>query len=364
MKLSLLALFASFFTSSLLAQESTLKSPNVSANALFLYRNSNFSKDATSTERNGIDLHEAELAFNADVDPYSRLNLLLAIAPEYTLNSGVVEKSWGIEPEVLYGESSYFKNLNLKIGKFKAMFGKTNLLHTHSQPLTDNAIVNTSLLGDGGLNDVGLSAAYLLPTPWFSELSAEYLRGEGEKASFNSSSPNDAVGVYHFKNLFDINQDTTLEIGASYAHGKNSLAARTNLAGADLTLKWRPADGGKYTSALLAIEYIKRDLKDVANPTEKGSGHSILGQYQFAQRWLGLLRYESLKVENANTISELNEGTIKKYSLGLEFKATEFSSYRVEYNTSKLPSAVSEKDEKKFYFQANFTIGAHPAHTY
>ena len=65
-----------------------MNTPNTSANALFLYRNSNFhQQDADPVnldqDRNGINIQEAELQFFSDVDPYTRLNLLLTIHPEY-----------------------------------------------------------------------------------------------------------------------------------------------------------------------------------------------------------------------------------------------------------------------------------------
>ena len=61
-----------------------------------------------------------------------------------------------------------------------------------------------------------------------------------------------------------------------------------------------------------------------------------------------------------------NDITIKN-SAGLQFNATEFSSYRAEVNLAhgpKNPSNSSDPNEQKFYLQANFTIGAHPAHSY
>lgn len=366
LKVSLTLALIALSASNVFAQEANLKTPNISANALFLYRNSNFAKDPAATERNGIDLQEAELAFYADVDPYSRLSMLLAIHPEYTFDATAnkVEQEWVIEPEELFAESNHVKNLTMKIGKFKAAFGKANLLHTHAQPLTDSPLIKSSLLGGEGLNDLGVSAAYLLPTPWFSEITAQYLRGEGENEQFNSGTPNDAVGVFHYKNLLDLNESLTGEFGVSYAFGHNSLNSDTNLAGADLTFKWRPTSGGRYQSWMLTSEYINRNVKDATAIKEEGKGYSILGQYQFAERWAAILRYENLKVENANAALGLVDGKTQKYSAGLGFNATEFSSYRLEYNQSKVPVSVSDKDEKKIYFQANFTIGAHPSHSY
>lgn len=348
-----------------------LNSPNVSANTLLLYRNSNFSRDAANTVRNGFDLQEAELAFFADVDPYSRLNMLLSVHPVYTLNTATnkVEESFTVEPEELFAESNHVPSLTLKAGKFKAAFGRHNLLHTHAQPFVDAPVVNAVLLGDEGLNDVGLSVAYLLPTAWFSELTAQYLRGEGENKEFSSATPSDAVGLVHWKNLWDLSDALTFELGGSYAKGANSLQGMTALAGSDISFKWRPESGGKYRSWILAGEFIRRKLEQPAADNEIGGGWNVWGQYQFAERWSALVRYDHLRVKGsdaaANPDNVLPNIVTKKYSAALVFSATEFSSFRAEYNYAHGPVAANgEANERKIYLQANFTIGAHPAHSY
>jgi hypothetical protein len=352
------------------AQGAALNSPNVNANALFLYRNSNFAKEETSTVRNGVDIQEAEVAFYSEVDPYSRLNILLSVHPEYELDSTTnkIKQSWAIEPEEAFAETNHIPLTTLRIGKFKAAFGKHNQLHTHAYPFVDAPVANTSLLGDEGLNDVGLSAAVLLPFSWYSEVTGQYLRGEGENQEFNSPSPGDAVGLGHWKNLWDLSDAMTMEVGASYAQGKNSLRADTTLAGADLTFKWRPTSGGKYHSWILAGEYLNRKLEQPGVNAEKGDGWNAWGQYQFTERWAGLARYDHLKVEGADSTvntNALQNITTKKYSAALVFNATEFSSYRLEYNYVDGPaSAAGETIERKIYLQANFTIGAHPSHAY
>lgn len=361
------------FLSILAAQtnaQTALNSPKVSANALFLYRNSNFANSEQSTVRNGPDLQEAEVAFYSDVDPYSRLNVLLTVHPEYELNSTTnrVEQKWAVEPEELYAETNHIPLTTARIGKFKAAFGKHNPLHTHVYPFVEEPLANSALLGEEGLNDVGVSAAVLLPVSWYSEFTGQYLRGEGENAEFNSPSPSDGVGVGHLKNLWDLNDDLTLESGFSYAKGKNSLRGQTDLAGADLTFKWRPSSGGKYHSWILAGEFIQRTLEQPGTQDEHGRGWNIWGSYQVAERWSALLRYDHLDVHGSDSALNLNalaNQTSKRYSAALVFKATEFSAYRLEYNQGEGARAVNGQTvERKIYLQANFTIGAHPSHAY
>jgi hypothetical protein len=350
--------------------ESSLNSPYVSANALFLYRNSNLGRDGSNTAKSGLDLQEAELAFFSDVDPYSNLNLLLTVHPEYTANSsGFVDQAWKVEPEELFAESNHVPFTTLRIGKFKAAIGKHNTLHSHVFPLVDAPVANTILLGGEGLNDVGVSAAVLLPFSWYSEFTAQYLRGAGENSEFKAGSPGDGVGVGHWKNLWDLTEALTAEVGGYYAQGNNYLKTQTKIIGADLTFKWRPLEGGKYHSWILAGEILQRKLgQPGAQKAERGSGGNIWAQYQFAKRWSAVLRYDHLNAEASDATVNVNaipNGTTDKYSAGLNFSASEFSTFRAEYNHAITPpDARGKRAERKFYVQANFTIGAHPAHSY
>ncbi|MGE0527662.1 MAG: outer membrane beta-barrel protein, partial [Bdellovibrionales bacterium] len=221
-----------------------------------------------------------------------------------------------------------------------------------------------------GLNDVGGSAAVLLPVNWYSELIGQYLRGEGENAEFNSPSPSDGVGVGHWKNLWDLSDALTMEVGASFAHGKNALGGHTALYGSDLTFKWRPVIGGKYRSWILAGEYLRRELEQPGTAEETGDGWNVWGSYQFAERWSAAVRYDYLRVDGSSADEVLNpngleNGTTRKYSAGVTFKPSEFSMFRIEYNQAEGPaSAHGETVENKIYLQAGFVIGSHPPHTY
>ena len=346
-----------------------LQSPNISANTLFLYRHSNFSALDQSTERNGLDLQEAEVAFYSDVDPYSRLNILLSVHPEYEYDNSKVNQSWAVEPEEAFAETTRVPATTIKLGKFKAAFGKHNALHTHAFPFVDAPVAQTALLGAEGLNDVGISASYLIPVSWFSELTAQYLRGEGENTAFNSPSPNDGVGLAHLKNLWDLSDEMTMEFGLSHAQGNNYLQEKTLLNGVDLTFKWRPVAGGKYHSWVAATEWIQRRMEQPTVSAEKDLGWNIWTQYQFAERWALAFRYDHLKTmdadNNINTESALENIRTQKYSTSLVFNTTEFSSYRLEFDYADGPQAANgDRIERKIYLQANFTIGSHPAHSY
>lgn len=368
----LLTLISAFCFQSLpaIGQESTLKSPNVSANALFLYQDTPSGRDTLSTEPNGIDIEEAELAFYSDVDPYTRLNILLSLHPEYEMDGNSVTKSFQLEPEELYAESNQVPGVTIKLGKFKAFFGKHNYLHTHVFPLIKAPLVNEKLLEKEGLNDVGLSASWLIPTDWYNELTLQVLRGDGENNEFRSPRPQDNVGLVHWKNFFDLSDALTAEIGGSFAQGKNSLLGMTTLKGVDLTFKYRPVVGGKYHSWALGGEWIQRVLEQPESANEQGEGWNIWGKFQFAERWATLARYDYFHSSGGDLSvngNALSDGSSNRKSLALVFAATEFSSYQLEYNRNQeqpLSSDENNKDENAWFLRANYTIGAHPAHAY
>jgi hypothetical protein len=349
----------------------SLTGPSTSANALFLYRNSNFHKDDRNVSNpdqtpNGIDVREVELQFYSDVDPYTRLSLLLSMAPKYKSDGTAVSEEWGIEPEEAYAETLTLPGVALKLGKFKAPLGKHNLMHPHAFPLIEAPLANVKLLGDEGLNDAGVSAAILLPTLWFNELTVQYLRGKGENSEFNSQSPGEGVGLIHWKNLLDLSDELTVELGGSFAQGGNSYRKTTSLSGADLTFRWRPTEGGKYTSVLWASEYLSRTQSQAMAFDEQGSGLASWVQFQFAERWSAVYRFDALVVRNTFDAVNLPNDNWERHSLGIDYSPSEFSTYRLELDQRHggAPSSSGNVTERAIYLQANYNIGAHPAHSY
>lgn len=336
--------------------------PDIGINSLMLYQNSNRGNDALTENRNGFGLQEAELQFSADVDPYWRFVSTFALRQEVEIDNTTTPATrnaeYVFEPEELFAESLDLPWITLRAGKFKAAFGRHNILHTHAFPFIDAPLVNQVLLGDEGLNDSGISVAGLLPTSWFSEITLQGLSGQGEGVDYyHGASANDSVGLFHWKNLWDLSEDLTLELGGSAATGKNSTARTTNLSGADLTFKWR---GSRSKALIWSTEYLARDRNEATN--ERGRGFASWIQYQFAQRWWAQLRGEYLEVKNQDPASpNLIPQVQRKQSILIGFIPSEFSGIRLQYD--HLDDGAAEH-EQKIMLQLNYSIGAHPAHSY
>lgn len=323
--------------------------PDISANFLGLYRNgTGLSNDLTDPDRNGFTLQEAELQLFSDVDVYFRATALFSIAQKPG------SKDFGIDPEEVYFETISLPVVTLRAGKMKLALGKHNQLHTHAFPFIDAPLINTQLLGDEGLNEIGVSAAALLPTHWFSEFTLQGYSPTNDTlfSSGGVDTKGSAVGVVaHWKNLVDLNDDTTMELGASGTTAKNAVEKNSSVVGGDFTLKWRPAEGGKYKAFIFATEYLN------GMNTNRLSGLASWAQYQFAERWWVQGRGEYLGLQHATSVPAKN-----KQSVLLGFFPSEFSGFRVQGDHEK--NLATHKDDYTASIQYNVTIGAHPAHSY
>ena len=292
-----------------------------------------------------MKFQEAELQFSSDVDSYFTAKAFFAIAKE----DGV----FGIEPEEIYVETIAIPHVGLRIGKSKMPLGKHNQLHAHAFPFINAPLINEAILGDEGLNETGVGANILIPLPWYSEINLNYTQGENEEL-FNSDRNDNKAIIARFKNLWDLSDSMTLELGLSGAEGKNTDHLDTNLYGTDLTLKWRPAEGGKYSSFEWASEFLQKDKKGEVD--DKLSGLVSHFKYQMAQRWYAQYRYDYLGLNKSKTIN-----ASKRHTGLIAFLPSEFSGIRLQYETIDDGQVI---DEKRVSLQLNISIGSHPAHAY
>ncbi|MCB0343160.1 MAG: hypothetical protein H6626_02695 [Pseudobdellovibrionaceae bacterium] len=314
--------------------------PDIGVNVLFLGQSSERDRS-----EDGMALQEAELQLSSDVDAYLRAKVLLAIEKE--------AGEFGIEPEEAFVESLQIPGVTLKVGKSKMPLGKHNQLHTHAYPFINAPLQNVAILGDEGFSEVGVGFSGLMPLPWYSEVSLEYVQGENADL-FNPAERNQKVYVTHFKNLWEWSDSATFELGLSGAVGKNDSDEITDLYGADVTFKWRPIEGGKYTSFEWGAEYLGKNRRGVAD--NELSGVVSYLKYQMAERWWVQYRYDHLGIVDSTGA----EPTYRHTAL-LGFVPTEFQAVRLQYES--LDDNQAEK-ENRLSLQLNISIGAHPAHAY
>ena len=303
-----------------------------------------------------MEMHESEVAFQAIVDPYSRADFFFSFGEE-----GVtLEEGYLTFPAIPGG-------LLVKVGKFRAAFGKVNTLHNHVLPWTDRPLVTRNLVaGEDGINDAGFSVARLIPNRWiFLEATGQVFRGDSNDL-FRSNKRGELSYVGHLRGYQDITDNTNIDLGVSYARGHNPSGLvggfdygkfTTTLYGTDATIRWRPLQRAIYHSFVGRSEVIW-SRRQQPGGRQNALGYYVSGDYQFARRWFMGGRYDWSNYPFNQQLTD------KGGSAVLTYWPSEFSQIRGQYRRTNYPAGLPLRIANEFLFQFQFSIGAHGAHPF
>jgi hypothetical protein len=291
-----------------------------------------------------LDLPEAETSLQAIVDPYARADFFFSLGLE-----GVeIEEGYITFPTLPGG-------LLMKAGKLRSAFGKVNTMHAHMLPWADRPLVTQNLLGGtDGISDAGVSVARLLPNPWiFLEATGEIYRGDS--AVFHSYERQDLAYVGHLRGYQDITESSNVDVGASFAYGHNDAdpSATTRIVGLDGTFRYRPLRRAIYQRVLARTELVWSRRSEAGGLNAFGA--YLAGDYQFARRWFGGVRFDYAGRATAPDAKD------KGMSWLVTFWPSEFSQVRGQYRRTKYAEGPIANE---VLFQLLFSIGAHGAHAF
>lgn len=241
----------------------------------------------TEELRSGAHFRVFGLHFQSNLDPFSTTKAAIEITP-HGLEFGEAYMIW---TKVLPG-------IGLTAGKFRQQFGVINRWHVHSLDQFDFPLALTTILGEEGLNQIGLSIDWTMP-PIISDansLTVELTNGQndhlfaGEMFSFPAA-------LFHLKNYWDLSRDTYLEIGFSGMIGKNNLrgyneedsliledSRLTTLGGLDLTIFWEPLNRARYNSLIWRSELYYANKETPDGILRVLGGYSYI-DYKFDLQW-------------------------------------------------------------------------------
>lgn len=297
---------------------------------------------------NDFNMREVELAFSANVDTWARGDVVVAIENE----DGSTEVA--LEEGYLTLLESPIDNLQAKLGKSRPFFGKVNQMHLHQLPWSDYPLAVQNFLGEEGWSEYGVSLNYLIPNP--ADIYSELTIG-----GFNSGSTvlggdeeNEAVYMAHWKNFFDITNETSLELGTSFLIGENGngSGSKTQLSGFDVTLNTHLFDNRRTTSHTEAL----------FNTHEQASGDDINSwgmfsslEQQLTGRWWAFGRYDFSQTPMASEVET------HAYSAGLTFAQSEYVFWRAMFTHT---DNETSDDDNTVWLQMDFSIGPHKPHAY
>ncbi|MBZ5543335.1 MAG: hypothetical protein LAO07_06605 [Acidobacteriia bacterium] len=294
-----------------------------------------------------LEMHESEVGFQAIVDPYARADFFLTFGEQgVNLEEGYL--TFTALPGGFVG----------KVGKMRSAFGIVNTLHNHVLPWTDRPLATENLVGgEDGINDAGLSVSRILPAPKdiFLEATAQVFRGDSGDV-FHSTRRGDVLTVGHLRAYRDLTESTNLDLGASWARGHNDVGTgfRTQLFGANATLRWKPLRRAVYHSFLFRNEFFW-SRREQLDSTQRAFGFYTAADYRLNQRWTIGGRYD--RSGRADMASLTDSG----FSPVITYWPSEFSQIRGQYRFTRYADGRSGND---FFMQFLFVLGAHGAHPF
>ena len=337
----------------------------------------------------GFTLDHTELVMSANIDPYSRGLVTLALADEEV----EVEEAWFQTLRLGHG-------LTVKGGRFFSGIGYQNEKHPHAWDFADNNLMYSVLFGES-LKQDGLQVRWLAPTELFLELGAEVAKGQFFPGSDGGADKNGADAWAAFAHVGgDVGASHAWRAGVSYVRASprereaflddlNDFEALSLFSGtskawlADFVWKWSPDGNPRQRNFIFTAEYFDRDEDGdllCEDATADGgactgltdryasaqSGGYAQAVYQFMPRWRIGTRYDRL---SAGSVDFGANGAFlgstdydpSRWSLMTDYSPSEYSRFRLQFARDK---SVQGDPDNQVILQYIMSIGPHGAHKF
>ncbi|MBT8046654.1 MAG: OprO/OprP family phosphate-selective porin [Pontiella sp.] len=329
----------------------------------------------------GFNLREVEIYLSGELDDHLRAEATLAFTAEDSeLETAFVETTslpWGI---------------SLKGGKFFSDFGIINAQHPHQWDFADQPLIYELALGDHGLNEVGVQAAWTLDSPLQLTAGVEALQGQNERMfAYEGEDPLSShdgprAGIAWLKAGPDLGHDHGLHFGASFGSGQhqeiheegigtnNYLDGMSWFFGADALYQYSAHGEHGQGDFTLQAEYFYRnknlDLEASDDPgaalgddlDSSQDGYYVQALYGILPHFRGGLRWEQVGLTNeGKEPGEAREafGDSWRIAAMLDFSPSAKSLIRVQASNGDYDTADGTENVWEAYVQLVITLGAH-----
>ena len=336
----------------------------------------------------GLSLGHTELVVSANVDPYFRGLMNLALAPE---GGAEIEEAW-------FQTLGLGSGLSLKGGRFLSGVGYVNEQHPHAWDFADQNLMYQALFGEHLIQD-GVQLKWLAPTSTFLELGVEAGRGQFFPGSDEGGNRNGPGAWAAFAKIGgDVGASHSWRAGLNYltarprarqAHLEDTAGAEahTDFSGdsrtwiADFVWKWAPEGNPTHQNLKLQAEYFRRNEQGALgcedNTAEGGactglvdsyrsrqSGWYVQGVYQFMPRWRVGYRFDRLDPGRVgfglNPLATADYRPVR-HSLMADYSFSEFSRFRVQVARDRSMQGITDN---QVILQYIHSLGAHGAHRF
>jgi len=336
-------------------QSTNLANPNISVIGWFQAEAGHRQPQTEDDEAFG--LKEAELSFQSMVDTYARADFFISVHDD--------------EIEVEEGYINWFDlpyNLALKLGKFRANFGKFNRTHTAETAFADRPLGPNAYFGEEGLSGTGASLSWHVPIDAFLmnvDLEAFNTPEAEDAPAFEKARKGDLTYVGRVSGYIDMTESLNLTTGGSYAYGaagqeydaiaNSSTTLNNQMVGFDATFRWKNPRRAIYRSAFWQTEVFTNRREITSSMHENSYGVFSHLEYQFARRWRTGGRYDYTQTPLDHTIAE------KGGLIYLTFTPSEFSLISLQGRHVNFSDGT---DENLGFLKVTFNIGPHGSHPF
>jgi hypothetical protein len=330
--------------------------------------------------REGFSVDHTEMNLSANVDDKFRGDATVALAEHDGATVIELEEAF---VQTLPG-MGLPTGLGLKAGRAFWTLGYLNEHHRHADDFVDRALPYRVFL-NGGFNDDGVEASYVLPTDLYAEIGGGVFRGNdfpfGQAAGAR-------IGAWSaFARIGgDIGENQSWRIGGYVLSGdgfdraSNEDAVRftgdTNLYAADVRYAWAPGGNSREHELTLQAEYFWRGEDGAYEDVDSGvgpiafngdsTGWYAQSVYKFRRQWRAGYRYSRLhapEVPKGLMASALDSGGFDPdaHAVMVDWTNSEFSRLRLQYNREEAARGLTDN---QFLVQYIMSIGAHGAHKF
>ncbi len=311
---------------------------------------------------------EVELVFDAALNPYARGMVIGALGEEgLELEEGYFTLVRGLPA-----------GLQLKGGKYRAGFGKMNVMHPHTLPFAERPRVLAAYLpGEESLNEVGVSVSGRVPLPGSFSLTAagDWLQGdsfriESDPADERAEEARPAFNA-HLSGFGMLGERSAYELSLSCVGGTNNVAAstETRIYDAAAKLKLWTAEN---SYLLVQAEFLRLDQEDAAWDSSaaawavthsRPAGGYVYADYNFNPRFDAGFSYERYGRPTDPSVHDQAFGAFVGCSL-----MEETTSFRLDWNRF-LPGTssgdpVDPPAVNTLTLRVVFSMGPHKAHQF
>jgi hypothetical protein len=327
--------------------------------------------------RPDFSMEEFELALQAYLNPYARADIFLT-------KPGLGEEPVEVEEAYATFLRGLPLDLNVRMGKYLAEFGKLNSLHPHAWPFLTQPLSQARFLGNEGINDLGVSASILIPTgaTLYTKLTVDVLKGSSVAAlDPNATQLSGGPGLVdtvspqpYYANsarlmtFLPVGDNSDLEIGLSGLTGIHDPYNhyRFYYGNLDFKYKWKPDLYRSFVlqgEGLLNFRKVKEGGSDASPVVRKEivtGGFYVSGDYQFRKIFSIGARYDW----TLSPYSKDDKAQGVAVFLGF-YPVEETTAFRLQYQHTRTESPGAAKlSVNTVTLQFMFSMGPHKAHPF